>query len=169
MAFLQLFRDRGETLAPHRSTLAVALALLLAVLGLALAIHLFSVHPAAARAAQETSMSSNNGIVTIPSHHPIDWTIERRQQILAAKGVKVFAVIDTQQRGRKGWNAHAPVQTADLRQTKKAGTPLMLASPTAALDLPLQDSGVGEAGRQAPGSLTTTARICSAATGCPPS
>jgi uncharacterized protein (DUF302 family) len=78
-----------------------------------------------------------NGIVTIPSHQPVDQTVERLKEILQAKGVKLFAVIDhSGEAGQVGMH---------MRPTKllifgnpKAGTPLMLATPSIAIDLPLK-------------------------------
>jgi uncharacterized protein (DUF302 family) len=37
--------------------------------------------------------NSQNGIVTIPSHHSVDETVQRLEGILQAKGVKLFSVI----------------------------------------------------------------------------
>lgn len=80
---------------------------------------------------------SNNGVVTIPSHHSVDQTVQRLEEILAAKGVKLFALIDH--------SGEAASVGMEMRPCKllifgnpKAGTPLMLAAPTAALDLPLK-------------------------------
>jgi uncharacterized protein (DUF302 family) len=39
-------------------------------------------------------MSPDSGIVTIPSHHSAEQTVQRLEEILAVKGVKLFAVID---------------------------------------------------------------------------
>jgi len=141
-SYLRLIRelDRGQTESPHRSTFAVALALLLAILGLALAIHLFSVNPAAVQPKQEESMTprtSSNGIVTIPSHHPVDETVQRVEEILAAKGVKLFTVVDHSGEAVKAGFQMRPCKLL-IFGNPKAGTPLMLASPTAALDLPLK-------------------------------
>jgi uncharacterized protein (DUF302 family) len=36
----------------------------------------------------------DTGIVTIPSHHSVDETVQRIEETLAAKGVKLFALID---------------------------------------------------------------------------
>src|SRR5579862_9644090 len=55
---------RGETGSPHGSFFAIALAALIAALGVVLAIHLLSVSSAAMQPAQEETMSSENGIVT---------------------------------------------------------------------------------------------------------
>jgi len=78
-----------------------------------------------------------NGIISIPSHHGVDATVEKLQGILNAAGVKIFALVD-----HSGEAEKAGMQ---MRNTKlvifgspKAGTPLMLAAPTAALDLPLK-------------------------------
>src|ERR1700693_218114 len=88
---------------------------------------------------QETPMTSNpqNGIVTIPSHQSVDQTVQKLEAILEAKGVKLFALID-----HSGEAEKAGMQ---MRHTKllifgnpKAGTPLMIASPSIAIDLPLK-------------------------------
>ena len=78
-----------------------------------------------------------NGIVSLPSHHTVDATVEKLQTILNRKGVKIFALID-----HSGEAAQAGLQ---MRNTKllifgnpKGGTPLMVASPGVALDLPLK-------------------------------
>ncbi|MGA3044392.1 MAG: DUF302 domain-containing protein, partial [Bryobacteraceae bacterium] len=76
-------------------------------------------------------------IVSVPSHNSVDATVEKLKAILDAKGVKIFAVIDHSGEAEKAGMA--------MRNTKllifgnpKGGTPLMLAAPTAALDLPLK-------------------------------
>jgi uncharacterized protein (DUF302 family) len=84
-------------------------------------------------------MTSNpdNGIVSKPSHHSVDRTVETLQQILQAKGVKLFALVDH--------SGEAEKIGMHLRPTKllifgnpKAGTPLMIATPEIAIDLPLK-------------------------------
>jgi uncharacterized protein (DUF302 family)/uncharacterized membrane protein YidH (DUF202 family) len=124
------------------SHLAIAVAVILAVLGLAMAIYLVSVReprPANLEQSQEKSMSPSpeNGIVTIPSHHTVDQTVEKLEAILQAKGVKLFALVD-----HSGEAEEAGLQ---MRPTKllifgspKAGTPLMIATPSIAIDLPLK-------------------------------
>jgi uncharacterized protein (DUF302 family) len=86
---------------------------------------------------QEISMSSNNGIVTIPSHHSVEQTVQRLEEILTAKGVKLFAVIDHSGEAEKAGFQMRPCKLL-IFGNPKAGTPLMLASPLAALDLPLK-------------------------------
>lgn len=87
----------------------------------------------------------NNGVVTIESGHSVDETVQRLTQLLDAKGVRLFTLIDH--------SGAAEEAGMEMRPTKllifgnpKAGTPLMVASPTIAIDLPLkllvwQDSG----------------------------
>jgi uncharacterized protein (DUF302 family)/uncharacterized membrane protein YidH (DUF202 family) len=134
--------NRGGTAFNRPSSLAIAVAALLAVLGLAMAIYLISVRePSQAHleTSEEKSMTSNpgNGIVTIPSRHSVDETVARLEKILQEKGVKLFALIDH--------NGEAEKAGLQMRPTKllifgnpKAGTPLMLASPSVAIDLPLK-------------------------------
>jgi uncharacterized protein (DUF302 family) len=114
----------------------------LAVLGLATAIYLFSIGETTQgllREREENSMNLNSGtgIVTITSHHSVDGTVEKLQQVLEERGVKLFALVD-----HSGEAAKAGMQ---MRPTKllifgnpKAGTPLMIASPSLAIDLPIK-------------------------------
>jgi uncharacterized protein (DUF302 family) len=82
-------------------------------------------------------MSSDNGIVTIPSHHSVEQTVQRLEETLAAKGVKLFVVIDHSGEAAKAGFQMRPCKLL-IFGNPKAGTPLMLASPLAALDLPLK-------------------------------
>jgi len=77
------------------------------------------------------------GIVSIPSQHGVDATIDKLKAILDAKGVKIFALIDHSGEAEK---AGMPMPNTKLLifGNPKGGTPLMLASPTTALDLPLK-------------------------------
>lgn len=82
-------------------------------------------------------MSPNNGIVTIPSRHSVEDTLQRVKAMLSAKGVKVFALIDHSGEAEKAGFEMRPCKLL-IFGDPKAGTPLMLASPSAALDLPLK-------------------------------
>ena len=77
------------------------------------------------------------GIVTKRSVHGVDETIERLKSALTAKSVKVFAVID-----HRGEAAQVGLTMPDTKViifgNPRAGTPIMQASPPAALDLPLR-------------------------------
>ena len=77
------------------------------------------------------------GIVTKLSPLPVAGTVAKLTGIISAKGVKLFAVIDQ--------SAEARQVGLSLRDTTlvifgspAAGTPVMAASPLAALDLPLK-------------------------------
>lgn len=82
-------------------------------------------------------MSLNNGIVSIPSHHSVDETLRRLQEVLGAKDVKVFAVVDHSGEAEKAGFQMRPCKLV-IFGNPHAGTPLMLAAPAAALDLPLK-------------------------------
>lgn len=77
------------------------------------------------------------GIKTLISRHSVDETVSRLQALLKEKGIKVFCLVDH--------SGEAIAAGVEMRPTKllifgnpKAGTPLMLAAPSAALDLPLK-------------------------------
>lgn len=83
------------------------------------------------------TLSKGVGIVDIPSNHSADETVDRVKAILQTKGVTLFALID--------YSGEAEKVGLKMRPTKllifgspKAGTPLMLASPSIAIDLPLK-------------------------------
>ena len=78
-----------------------------------------------------------NGIVTIPSHQSVDQTIEKLQALLQAKGVRLFALVDHSGEAQKA-GLHMPPTKLLIFGNPAAGTPLMLASPTIAIDLPLK-------------------------------
>jgi uncharacterized protein (DUF302 family) len=78
-----------------------------------------------------------SGIISIPSHHSVDETVARITQFLAAKGVKLFAIIDHSGEAAAAGLAMPPTKVV-LFGSPKAGTPLMLASPSVAIDLPLK-------------------------------
>jgi len=83
------------------------------------------------------ALSGNGGLIDIPSDHSVDETVEKLKRILQERGLTLFALID-----HSGEAAKAGMQ---LRPTKllifgnpKAGTPVMLAVPRSAIDLPLK-------------------------------
>jgi uncharacterized protein (DUF302 family) len=78
-----------------------------------------------------------NDIVSIASNHSVDATVEKLRAILEAKAAKLFVLVDH--------SGEAEKAGLSMRNTKllifgnpQAGTPLMLASPTIALDLPMK-------------------------------
>ena len=78
-----------------------------------------------------------NGIVTIPSHHSVDETVEKLESVLQAKGVKLFALIDHSGEAEKAGIRMRPTKLL-IFGNPKAGTPLMIASPSIAIDLPMK-------------------------------
>lgn len=78
-----------------------------------------------------------NGIVRIASAHSVAQTVSKLQTILQTKNVKLFAIVDhSGEAERAGWRM--PNTKLLIFGSPKAGTPLMLASPSVALDLPLK-------------------------------
>src|SRR6266436_8432966 len=137
---LQQLQQPGALLS-RPSALAITAALVLAILGVAMAVYLISVRPLAqnnASKSQETSMAiPETGILRTASNHSVDETVARLQSILQAKGVKLFTIVD-----HSGEAASAGLKMPNTKLlifgNPKAGTPLMLASPSSALDLPLK-------------------------------
>jgi uncharacterized protein (DUF302 family) len=85
------------------------------------------------------AMISNpeNGIVTIPGRRSVDETVQKLQGILEAKGVKLFALVDHSGEAEKAGMQMRPTKLL-IFGNPLAGTPLMIASPSAAIDLPLK-------------------------------
>ncbi len=81
--------------------------------------------------------SSDKGIVDVPSNHTVDETVAKLEEILAAKGVTLFALVDHSGEAEKA-GLKMPATKLLIFGSPKAGTSLMLASPTIAIDLPLK-------------------------------
>jgi uncharacterized protein (DUF302 family) len=79
----------------------------------------------------------NNGIISYPSKHSVDETIAKVRAILSAGGVTIFALIDHSGEAQKIGLMMRPTKLL-IFGSPKAGTPIMLAAPTAAIDLPLK-------------------------------
>jgi uncharacterized protein (DUF302 family) len=80
---------------------------------------------------------SATGIVDIPSHHSVDATVKKIRSILAAKGVTLFALVDHSGEAEKVGLRMRPTKLL-IFGNPKAGTPVMLAAPSIAIDLPLK-------------------------------
>ena len=78
-----------------------------------------------------------NGMVTIPSRQSVDRTVQKLEALLQAKGVKLFALIDHSGEAEKAGMQMPPTKLL-IFGNPKAGTPLMIASPSIAIDLPLK-------------------------------
>jgi uncharacterized protein (DUF302 family) len=81
--------------------------------------------------------SGNNGIVSVPSRHSVEDTVAKLKGILQAKGVALFALVDHSGEAEKVSMKMKPTKLL-IFGNPKAGTPLMLATPSAAIDLPLK-------------------------------
>ena len=82
-------------------------------------------------------MNANNGIISQLSPYSVTETIDRLTAILQAKSITIFARIDQQAEAEEVGLSLRPMQLL-LFGNPKAGTPLMIAEPTIALDLPLK-------------------------------
>jgi uncharacterized protein (DUF302 family) len=78
-----------------------------------------------------------NGLVQIASRYSVDETVQRLQAIFAAKGLLVFAVIDHSGEAEKV-GLKMPATKVLIFGSPTSGTPLMVASPSLAIDLPLK-------------------------------
>jgi uncharacterized protein (DUF302 family) len=84
-----------------------------------------------------TTDGTPEGIVTKRSVHGVDETIERLTTALNARSVKIFAVIDHRAEAAQV-GLTMPDTKVIIFGNPRAGTPIMQASPPAALDLPLR-------------------------------
>jgi uncharacterized protein (DUF302 family) len=80
---------------------------------------------------------SNKGIVDIRSNHSVGQTVERLKGILEAKGITLFALVDHSGEAEKAGMKMPPTKLL-IFGSPKAGTPVMLAAPSIAIDLPLK-------------------------------
>ena len=79
----------------------------------------------------------SNGVARFTSTFSFPETVQRLLDALSAHGIKVFAVWD-QQAEAQAVGLAMPPATLIVFGNPKAGTPLMLAQPESALDLPLK-------------------------------
>jgi uncharacterized protein (DUF302 family) len=111
--------------------------LLLAVLPLSLAL------PGPAISAPDTPtrvgtiVEKEGGIVSIPSNHSVDETVDRLKNLLQSKGIHLFALVDHSGEAAKVGLKMPPTKLL-IFGNPQGGTPLMLAAPSVALDLPLK-------------------------------
>jgi len=81
--------------------------------------------------------AADKGIVNKPSNHSVDETVEKLKNILQSKGITLFALIDHSGEAEKVGMKMPPTKLL-IFGSPKAGTPLMLAAPSIAIDLPLK-------------------------------
>jgi len=80
---------------------------------------------------------SEKGIVHVPSKHSVPETVQRLDALVKSRGLTVFARIDFSGDADKIGLRMRPTQLL-IFGNPQAGTPLMIASPSLALDLPLK-------------------------------
>jgi len=83
------------------------------------------------------SVHKERGLVDLPSNHSVEETVERLTGILKAKAVTLFALVDHSGEAEKAGIKMRPTKLF-VFGNPKAGTPVMLASPSSAIDLPLK-------------------------------
>jgi uncharacterized protein (DUF302 family) len=81
--------------------------------------------------------ATHNGLIDRPSNHSVEQTVERLEGLVHAKGITLFALIDHSGEAAKASMAMRPTKLL-IFGSPKAGTPVMIAAPTIAIDLPLK-------------------------------
>jgi len=81
--------------------------------------------------------SRGNGIIDKPTSHSVDETVVKLKGMLRDKGITLFALVDHSGQAEKVGIKMRPTKLL-IFGSPKAGTPLMLAAPSSAIDLPLK-------------------------------
>ena len=81
--------------------------------------------------------ADENGLVHVASSRSVPETLKKLQTTIEARGLKIFALIDHSGEAEKAELSMRPTQLL-IFGSPKAGTPLMIAAPTLAIDLPLK-------------------------------
>ena len=84
-----------------------------------------------------TIVEKEGGIVKVASKHSVDETVDRLKNILQSKQITLFALVDHSGEAAKVGMKMPPTKLL-IFGSPKACTPLMLAAPSIALDLPLK-------------------------------
>lgn len=83
------------------------------------------------------ALIAGSGIVSLKSRHSVGETVEKLKHLLQAKSVTLFALVDHSGEAEKA-GLKMPNTKLLIFGSPKAGTPVMLASPSSAIDLPLK-------------------------------
>jgi len=81
--------------------------------------------------------AADNGIISQPGSHSVTETVDKLKAALQARGIMLFALIDHSGEAEKAGLKMPPTKLL-IFGNPKGGTPLMLASPSSAIDLPLK-------------------------------
>jgi uncharacterized protein (DUF302 family) len=82
-------------------------------------------------------MKAGEGIISKASKYSVPETLDRVDALLQSKGIKIFVRVDHSGEAEKAGLQMPPTQLL-IFGNPKGGTPVMLAAPTAAIDLPLK-------------------------------
>ena len=86
---------------------------------------------------EKTRTTADPGLIHLTSNQSVDDIVRRLLELLQEKHVKVFAVIDHSGEAEAA-GLHMPNTKLVIFGNPRAGTPLMLAKPEIAFDLPLK-------------------------------
>lgn len=82
-------------------------------------------------------MANDDGLVRVASHHSVEDTLQRLEAAFAAQGLRIFARVDHSGEAEKVGLKMRPTKLL-IFGSPKGGTPLMVAAPTLAIDLPMK-------------------------------
>jgi len=82
-------------------------------------------------------MASGKGLISKPSAHSVEETIDRLEAVLREKNIHIFVRIDQRAEAQKA-GLSMPAMELLIFGNPQAGTPLMIAEPTVGIDLPLK-------------------------------
>jgi uncharacterized protein (DUF302 family) len=85
----------------------------------------------------ENAMANENGLIQVASHYSVDETVKRLEAAFVEKALQVFALIDHSGEAEKVGLKMRPTKVLVVG-SPKGGTPLMVAAPSLAIDLPLK-------------------------------
>ncbi len=82
-------------------------------------------------------MTKQNGLLQVASRYSVEETVQKLQAAFVGKGMQVFAIIDHSGEAEKVGLKMRPMKVL-IFGSPKGGTPLMVASPSLAIDLPMK-------------------------------
>jgi len=82
-------------------------------------------------------MPGKNGLIQATSHYSVEETVRRLEATFREKGMQIFAVIDHSGEAEKVGLKMRPTKVV-IFGSPRGGTPLMVAAPSLAIDLPLK-------------------------------
>jgi len=82
-------------------------------------------------------MTKQNGLLQVASRYSVEETVQKLQAAFVGKGMQIFAIIDHSGEAEKVGLKMRPTKVL-IFGSPKGGTPLMVASPSLAIDLPMK-------------------------------